>query len=271
MEKETIGADLYGTARDYGTENMQKHILSILKLFHHDCEKNKIKYSLNSGSCLGAVRHNGFIPWDDDADVMMTRKDFERYLEIAQGSDEYEIIRNLWIYRIKEKNSSLSATLDIFVIDNVPDHAFMRAIKLFLIKMLQGMMKTSDNNSHFSFGYRICLMITRLIGLPFSDARKFRLYESISKIGNRKETRYVGIYNNSFRAIARLYDRDLMDGVTLHAFEDTKLYITKQYDKYLKSVYGDYMTPPSFDQRKSGSFEICCNGEQVMITDSKHM
>lgn len=261
----------YGTAYDYGTKGVQLALLKLLKIFHKECIDNNVIYSLSFGTLLGAIRHDGFIPWDDDADVMLSRKEFEKFIDIKQRNNEYEIERILWIYRIKEKASSSPATLDLFVVDNVPDNIILRSFKLCALKVLQGMMKGRVDYAKYPFIYRICLHATYLLGLLFSDTLKYKIYNMISGIGNDKLTKYVGIYNGLFKEIARLYSRDLMDKVMLHQFEDTELYIVSDFDKFLTDVYGDYMKPPSLKNRKNGTYDMYCNNEHVVVSNSKHM
>ena len=78
------------------------------------------------------------------------------------------------------------------------------------------------------------------------------------------------IYNNLYKSIPRLYDADMMKHVTGHKFEDVSLSITEGYESYLTGVYGDYMTPPSMADRKTGNFNIKCNEETIEVNNSEH-
>lgn len=68
---------------EVSTKFIQKESYGILKIFHMICEKEDLKYILDFGTLLGAIRHKGFIPWDDDLDVSMPRKDYEKFLKVA--------------------------------------------------------------------------------------------------------------------------------------------------------------------------------------------
>ena len=68
------------TRNEYGTLEIQKELLNLLRVFHKFCQDNNIQYSLAWGSLLGAIRHKGFIPWDDDLDVMMDRKNYNKFV-----------------------------------------------------------------------------------------------------------------------------------------------------------------------------------------------
>ncbi len=91
---------------EYGTLDVQKGLLILLKEFHSFCTLNKIEYSLAWGSLLGAVRHKGFIPWDDDLDVMMDRKNYNRFVQRICKSSKLICHFNengLWIDKIRIK------------------------------------------------------------------------------------------------------------------------------------------------------------------------
>ena len=238
----------------YNTQQIHKDLLVMMKDVHSFCCAHGIKYSLCGGSLLGAIRHNGFIPWDDDMDIMLDRNNYELLLSKFHECDGYTIERELWIYRIKKKDSEkvngYFPTIDIFVIDNTPDKKLSRKFKTFKIKMLQGMMKKKVNYSNYSFFGKICVFCTRFIGMFFTDKFKWSMYERISKKGNKNETATVTCYNDLFKLLHLRYDKDTMNFVELHEFEDTMFSITCKWNSYLSTQYGDYMTPPDEKNRK---------------------
>ena len=242
----------------YGTRARQLELLSMFKEVDKLFRENGIRYSLGGGSVLGAVRHNGFIPWDDDIDLMVDRENYAKIIELfGKGEHGTRFVLNkiLWVYRIQDKDdksgSIMTPTIDIFVIDNYPDNAFVAKFKLIMIKLLQGMMKTEKTERKLSAFYRFCLFVTRIFGKLFTHNFKFKLYDRIARIGNGKKSRLVTCYFSPFSYLKFRFDNTLMDEIVDHEFEDTVAPIVAEYDKYLTVPYGDYMTPPKEEDRVS--------------------
>lgn len=243
-------------SRQYGTYEKQEILLSMIKDIDLLFSQNEITYSLGGGTLLGAVRENGFIPWDDDIDIIVNRKNYTRIITLfnsLEGSANYILKRYLWIDRIQRREDTregLNAdTIDVFVMDNCPNNVIIRRIKEFLIKMLQGMMKENHDYSGQSAFYKVCLLITKVMGKPFSVERKYKWYHGIAQIGNRKKTDYLSLYTDYFKMLSLRYSGKLFDSIIKHKFEDIELPITSEYDSYLTTHYGNYMTPPPEEDR----------------------
>lgn len=240
----------------YGVRERQLELLEMLKEVDAFLTSNGIKYSLCAGTLLGAVRHDGFIPWDDDIDIMVDRENYTKILKLFETKKEetrFVLNKILWIYRIQDKNDDTNSlktpTIDIFVFDNCPNGKIKRKFKLLLMKLLQGMIKTDLDYKKFSFGYKVCLWTTHVIGKLFTKNFKFRMYDRAARIGNKKDSDKLGSYFSPFNNLKLLYSKTLMKEIVRHKFEDVEMPIPAEYDSYLTAQYGDYMTPPKESDR----------------------
>ena len=239
----------------YSTLEVQKKLLELLKLFDSFCVENGINYSLNDGSLLGAIRHNGFIPWDDDLDIIVDRANYSKLLNSDIGGYGMSIKRKLWIYRIqlhydenKEKTSYIP-TIDVFVYDITPISAFHRKIKKMLIGFIQGMMKQKPDYSRFTLKNRLFLYITYNIGKLFTDDWKFRLYNLIAENYGSAKSQFGSCYNEPYSDIGILHKSDVLENTERHIFEDTEVSIISGYHRFLTELYGNYMMPPNEEDR----------------------
>ena len=132
---------------DYGNLELHQCFLSAMEDFHMLCEKHNFRYVLHGGTCLGAIRHKGFIPWDDDVDIAMLREDYDRFLEIAQEElgerytvqtykTEKNMLTNVMKIRINDSGyvcdgieDNTGAFLDIFPMSDVPNSKLLQRIQ----------------------------------------------------------------------------------------------------------------------------------------------
>lgn len=243
-------------SNQYGTLEIQKQLLLLLKEFHGFCVTNNIKYSLDWGSLLGAIRHKGFIPWDDDLDIMVDRENYEKIKRCIRNSD-LMIDRDklaLWIDRIRfrsgSKGEGYAPTMDVFLVDNAPDGKWARKFRLLSLLCLQGMLKSNPNFKRGGLFYRMATLTTYLLGFLLPTSLKLRWYDRIMQGSNKRATKKKASYNTAFEDLPKLYDNDVIAQVTAVPFEDTEVYVTSTYHQCLVDKFGpDYMTPPSADNR----------------------
>jgi lipopolysaccharide cholinephosphotransferase len=247
--------------------------LTILKEVHKICEKNNIKYFLSDGTLIGAVRHKGFIPWDDDIDIGMLRDEYERFCSVCRTdlSDGYFLqtmetdpdyawpfakvmLKNtVWIEEnSKNSNKYSSIYIDIFPYDVITKSK----IKQFFQKKCYILLRCT-------FAKRRDYILTKnrknrlidflsyfLFFIPDDNLRIMvnnivRKYNYLSKDENCIVTKFVGNYYKNQNPKASF------SKVIVAEFEHFSFYIPEAYDSILKNLYGDYMALPPEEKRKS--------------------
>lgn len=273
----------------YGMLALQKVNLYILQEIDRICKKYKINYTLDSGTLLGAIRHGGFIPWDDDADIAMTRSNFEAFRRIVKRelSEKLEFImpnefKNGKVFydftpRIIYKPSARHKKndkkdpyegklnhlwVDIFIIDKLPKSKLLQRLTLFSQKLIylfsMGHRKKLDLKK-YKGSMKIAVSVFSIIGKIISMKYLFRLQDRLSKLfykSRKSSTLYYSNYQPDYIDIK--VNKDWYEKYLNIKFEDTVLSIIDEYDSVLQLVYGDYMTPPPKADRvpTHGSMEI---------------
>lgn len=236
----------------YGVLDMQEHLLVLMKEFHSFCIENDIKYSMDWGSLLGAVRHNGFIPWDDDLDIMVDRENYYRIVKVINEDGRFLFDntnpKTLWIKRIRRANEPekyvYPPTIDVIIVDNAPNGKIARKFRIFLTLMFQGMLKVYPDFKKGNIFIRICSRITYYLGKVFSRDLKLSWYDKMAKLSIGKAERQLTSYFEEFSCLGKYYPTDLLKDLILVPFEDIKVYIVKNYHECLTIQFGpNYMTP----------------------------
>lgn len=255
---------------DYGNLELHTVLLKALVDFDSFCTQHNIKYVLHGGSCLGAVRHKGFIPWDDDVDIAMYRKDYERFLELSKDmyKEGYTIqtykndpkmltnvmkicINNSGFVGISGAENDGEAFLDVFPMSDIPNSKILQRLQNKIVIFLNSIVYTKvgyltpvSKKSKLIFG--------TLSKLP----RRFLgdLIEICVKYFPHFKSKYVDIvatanYNNCTGYAWDLLPKSYIDEIQRVDFEGEKFYISKFWDEYLTNHYGDYMTPPKMENR----------------------
>lgn len=232
----------------YGLLECQQNLLLLMSSFDQMCQDNHIKYGADSGTLLGAIRHNGFIPWDDDLDIVVTRKDYEKLMALDFSKYGLKWVRKVWIESlcfVDDSSLSTKPIVDIFILDNTPDNKFFRKLKLVRILILHGLWHrySKERYKTNSILKKVYSFVLGNLGRLFSDEQIFRRFQRVSKIGNNKACQYVQCYNYLTHELKVLYPSNILDNVKRHRFENIEINIPSDYDTYLTNLYGDYMTP----------------------------
>lgn len=225
--------------------NIHHELLSLLKDIDKICYDNNIKYSLFAGTLIGAVRHKGFVPWDDDADVIFERVEYEKFLKVLP--EEFTIFRSPWVPRFTRKDGT-SLFIDVFVFDEISNNTHRQKQQILKIKFLQGTMKSSITTNKGFVGL-ILSLITYLIGKCVPLSLKLKLYDAVAQSNNTEANDFIFSSLDQFKYIKYILPKSILSNYKYINFEDTKLQIMEGYDIYLRQFYGDYMKLPEESKR----------------------
>lgn len=259
---------------------IQDKILSILKEFINICEENNLTYYALGGTLLGAVRHNGFIPWDDDIDIGMPREDYEKFRKIAPNllPNHLKIVNNplnLDITQLVDKkvivkfvNSESNVFIDVFPLDGYPEktsfsarvHSFRVLFQRMLCKVsVLDQLEDKDRGTLENLIVKISKILRIQKLLP-----KDVLVESLHKFIQNYDfstSRYVGNVLGRYREkeiVPREYFRE---PVSLE-FEDIMISCPTKFREYLTEIYGDYMKLPPEEEQVAHNLElVSLNGD----------
>ncbi len=253
-------------------EDIQKVSLGILKRITAVCEREGFRYTLAYGTLIGAIRHKGFIPWDDDIDIQMSRPDYERFLQYMTEHplDGLKVFNHKYVkgyplgisrvadmcYKIKEKilsdHCDMGIFVDIYPIDGLAN-TYEDAKKAYaktdkpranLLRIIDKQQRKIHVSQLFTNPRFFCSsIILRLKGLD-------RIQTELEKAATQKafgNSLFVGIPNWNW--IRLVYKREWYEEFVKAPFEDSEFYISKYYDDILRAEYGDYMQLPPIENR----------------------
>ncbi len=263
----------------YDLTQVHRANLTILKEIDRICRKYKIRYMLDAGTLLGAVRHQGFIPWDDDADVAFTRPNYDAFMKVVRrelpegmelltpdsfrrGTAFYDftariIYRNSRTMQDSEEMDYYEGKLnhlwvDLFTIDRLPGNKAASTVTLLMHKTLYGMAMGHRHHldySKYSLFHKLAVGGLAAVGKVVPLKLIFRLQHLVAVKDRRcrSSLRYYSNYQPDYLYVT--LQKEWCQEVVDLDFEDTKLMAPKHWDQVLTWIYGDYRKLPPKDQR----------------------
>ncbi len=257
--------------------------LAMLKEVVRICEKYNLTYYLSAGTFLGAVRHKGFIPWDDDADVRMPRPDYEKLLEILpqELSSPYIIKHFLYdssvhryylrindprvkLKRTHSKTGEISnAWLDIFPLDGMPKNKLHNKLRQFRLLYRRMWMQISVFDEIVTLNKKRSRLENMIIAVvrhtPIQHFVKYdKMWKKLDKAMKACKAETAEYYVN-FMGMYKFKDmipKSIYGNGAKYRFEDGEFNGPEDYDAFLKKLYGDYMKLPPVETRNKHMTEI---------------
>ncbi len=250
--------------------------VKLIKLFVNICEKEHLIYYMSAGTMLGAVRHNGYIPWDDDADFMMPREDYEKFLQVASKymngnySIEHFYLDNQFpncTARITTSEKKIyiksaikprieNVWIDILPIDGMPNKKLARLIHkgrlLFARAMfrLASFDKLTQLNKNRPWYEKILIEFAKRFPIQkiLSYPKRWRAMDKALKKYSPKTSDLWLVFLGGYK-FKEMFPKTVFGKGTLYDFEGMKLMGVDDYDTYLKGIYGNYMKLPPKEKR----------------------
>lgn len=265
---------------------VQEKELEVLKELIKVFEAHKLRWYAIGGTCLGAIRHSGFIPWDDDIDIGMPREDYEVFrkkyykeLPVYLNKLDVDTCPNYpWLFmKIHDTRTTFisdyakgkpdiytGAFVDIMAMDGINEISLEDAHfkKLQYCEKHNNIIRGGKFKTSFAWAKNIYAYILKKIFRYNYFSDKFEKYARDFNYDNCKYTCYSFFFYpcNNFSYLRRIiFPRELFDTIIKVNFEDIEIQVPERYDEYLKIYFGDYMKFPPLDQRNSGHCVLVCD------------
>ena len=263
--------------REIDLEERKKLQLEMMDEVDSFCRKNNLSYYLAFGTLIGAIRHKGFIPWDDDMDIMMLRDDYNKFATLFPQEGNYRFlfpglinnypyafgkiidIRTVKNEPIRSKYQVIGLDIDVFPIDNYPDDHTVAEKWCEEISRTQRLL--NKQLARFSKGRNIVRTIVKNTIIAFLNTLDYLgiftvnktvlKLDNLSRKYNTKDVNYCGISSISTYGVRKRNRKQIFDSAIEVDFEGRKYFAPSGYDEYLKDTYGDYMQLPPLEKRKT--------------------
>lgn len=252
---------------DEQLKKAQHKMLDMLVCFKAFCEKYNLMFYLHGGAAIGAVREHGFVPWDDDIDILMPRPDYEKFCILWEkygDKEKYKLCRtnkdinyHHYCASLRDPNTTFICSYNIHSnichgialefgpIDACPSNIFQRIWQIFnafIFALFNAQRLPSSKGQIIRF---VTWLVYKLIK---SQKIKYKLWKFAEKQVARyswKECKYVTELTGSIKVMFRDYPKEWFDSVVYFDFCGYEIPLMKGYDQYLKGIFGNYMLRPS--------------------------
>lgn len=247
---------------------LQRHqavLLELLTEFDRICKKHGIRYVLFAGSALGAVRHQGFIPWDDDLDVAMLRPEYERFLGVAPGElntdafylqAEYSDHWPMFFSKLRKNGTACMERfvpkdeklhqgiyMDIFPVDNLSDGALVRKLQFAASKAV--IAKGLDRRGYLTDSRAKKIFMAGCKAVPLGLMRR------LARQDGKADTAMVHtFFGAASRYEKNIFPRRWFEQTVELPFEGLSVPVAAEYDAMLTAIYGDYRTEPPEEEKR---------------------
>lgn len=252
-------------------EESKKIQLELLKIVHEYCREHHLTYYLIDGTLLGAVRHKGFIPWDDDIDICMPRKDYDLFFQNFGNTANARAIncendksyylpfgKVIDTRTVLKENVSVGTELgvyiDVFVLDDLSDNEKLnekaiKKLKFYRNLLMVNILPDSDKRKGYRKVLHAVLHKVRFLINMNVVSRKMNNIAKQLKNDRRVTNCSAKLCNISSEGISRKYYTEDFDEVICMEFEDMMANVPQGYDRILKTLYKDYLQlPPEKDR-----------------------
>lgn len=261
----------------------QNVLLMMLKDIDKVCQENNISYTLGGGSCLGAVRHNGFIPWDDDIDINMTREDYKRFKNVFPIIGDKYYLQDCWsdkncdvdVARVRLKGTvarvhgdssegESGVFIDVFLLENVPNSIILRFFHGFGSLVLgfvssccrfdekkDAYLKMAEGDEAATKSFKTKIRIGKVFSFRTANAWT-RSWDKWNGRCNNENSKYMTFPAGRNHYFGEMHPRGVFLPPKEATFEGISVPIVCDYDTYFSSLYGsDYMSLPPEDKRET--------------------
>lgn len=250
---------------------LQLKELDTLVYFKEFCDKNNLLFYLCGGCCIGSLRTGGFIPWDDDIDILMPRDDYEKLYKLWDNDkhERFKLLRtdekiftgNIFTTIVDTETTCVKANqahldipfgimMDIFPIDGCPKGKFKRTLQklnAMIYSLFLAQIVPENHGGIMALGSKFLLSIVKS---PRAREKKWRNAERRMSKYKISDCEYITELCEGVHSMQPEYPKEWFASAVYREFEGLQMPIPVGYDPYLKKAFGDYMTPPPEDKQK---------------------